>query len=252
MRTVLWDMDGTLADTEELHFRSWHETMASVGIDYGYETFIADFGKNNGEILRRELGADASETAIIDVSRRKERAFREMVERETVPLLPGVAEWLDELKRAGVRQVVSSSGAMANIAALVAHLQIGDYFLALMSGYSLPRGKPHPAIFLNSAAAVGVTPAHCIVIEDSRAGIEAARRAGMASIAVGKIAKQPIGEGEGLRQLLSRVPGQACLPAPSLANVTWADFDALWLAAGLVTNHSNVLEEAIPLAGTRR
>ncbi len=244
MRTVLWDMDGTIADTEELHYRSWHETMATVGIDYGYETFLADFGKNNGEILRRELGVDATLAAIVDVSKRKERSFREMVARETVPLLPGVAYWLAELKEAGVRQVVSSSGAMANIAALVAHLQVGDYFLALMSGYSLPRGKPHPAIFLNSAAAVGVTPAHCIVVEDSRAGIEAARRAGMASIAVGKIA-----EGDGLQQLLNQIPGQTCLPAPSLANVTWADFDALWLAAGLVTHPASSAQEARTVAG---
>lgn len=231
MRTVLWDMDGTIADTEELHFLAWQQTMEMIGVEYPYAAFLADFGKNNREILRRELGENTPDTRIVEISRGKERIFRELVREHGVKLLPGVAHWLEELHRAGVRQVVSSSGAMANIAALVAHLEIGDHFQALMSGYGLPRGKPHPAIFLNSAAAVGVTPAHCIVVEDSLAGIESARRAGMASIVVGKLATD-----DALRLLLNRVPGQQVMPAPSLENVQWADFDSLWLAASLISD----------------
>jgi len=248
MRTVLWDMDGTIADTEEIHFLAWQQTMEEIGVEYPYAAFLADFGKNNREILTRELSKNTPPEHIVEISRGKERIFRALVREHGVKLLPGVAHWLDELHRAGVRQVVSSSGAMANIAALVAHLEIGDHFQALMSGYGLPRGKPHPAIFLNSAAAVGVTPAHCIVIEDSLAGIEAARRAGMASIVVGQLATN-----EALQTLLHRVPGQRVLPAPTLENLRWADFDSLWLAASLVTdpppaNHSTANHSSAMLA----
>ena len=130
------------------------------------------------------------------------------------------------LHAAGVRQVISSSGPMANIAATVNKLGIGDYFLGLMSGAQLARGKPHPDLFLNSAAAAESVPAVCIVVEDSSHGIEAARRAGMRSIAVGSLASGPQ-----LPALLATVPGPTCLPAPTLVDLPWAAWEELWSAA---------------------
>ena len=229
MRTILWDLDGTIADTEALHFHAWQAALHVDSIEYEHATFLADFGRNNREILTDLLGDAATPALIQEISRRKERLFRNALPTFTVPPLPGVIHWLDELQNAGVRQVVSSSGTMANITATIAKLDVGDYFMALMSGYKLPRGKPHPALFLNSAAAVGVTPADCIVIEDSVAGVEAARRAGMASVAVGAVAAKPV-----LAQLLADVPGQPCLPVGSLLDLTWTHLDALWQAAHAV------------------
>jgi beta-phosphoglucomutase-like phosphatase (HAD superfamily) len=127
------------------------------------------------------------------------------------------------LKAAGIYQVISSSGPMANIVAFVNKLDIGDYFLCLLSGATLPRGKPHPDLFLKSAAAVGVSPATCIVVEDSIHGIEGARRAGMASIAVGALANSSM-----LAERLAIVAGPRCISAPSLAETNWATWEGLW------------------------
>ncbi|MGL4650706.1 MAG: HAD family hydrolase [Caldilineaceae bacterium] len=225
MRTVLWDMDGTIADTEELHFLAWQETMSAYGIDYTYESFLGDFGRNNSEILSRIFAVEPGHAKVREVATRKEKAFRDLLPHHRVPLLPGVEELLATLERHGVRQVVSSSGTMANIAGVITQLGIGDRFMGLMSGYRLPRGKPHPALFLNSAAAVGVTPGDCLVIEDSLVGIEAARRAGMASVAVGKITSNPA-----LAALLDELHGRPCLTKDSLANLTWDELESLWAA----------------------
>lgn len=223
MRTVLWDMDGTIADNEEIHFHGWMAILAEYRIDYDHATYLADFGRNNSEILNRLLGSDATPARVREISKRKEAAFRALLPTMPLKMLPGVKEWLARFEDEGVRQVVSSSGTMANISALVSNLEIGDFFMALMSGYRLPRSKPHPAIFLNSAAAVGVTPADCIVIEDSLSGIEAARRAGMACIAVGKVIHNPQ-----LDALLETLHGQPCLRVNSLVDLAWQQAEELW------------------------
>jgi len=79
---------------------------------------------------------------------------------------------------------VASSGEMANIVTVIDALGIANYFDALVSGAFLPRSKPDPAIFVQAAGALGVPPARCLVIEDGTVGVEAARRAGMACLAV--------------------------------------------------------------------
>jgi beta-phosphoglucomutase-like phosphatase (HAD superfamily) len=92
-----------------------------------------------------------------------------------------------------------------------------------MSGATLPRGKPHPDLFLNSAAAVGVPAAVCVVVEDSIHGIEAARRAGMTSVVVGKLAADPL-----LAARLEAVAGPVCHPLGDLRRGNWAMWEELW------------------------
>lgn len=226
MRTVLWDLDGTVADTEDLHLRAWQETLVPYGVTYDYDAFIAGFGRSNRAILVEMFRCPPTDPVVDEVSRRKEQNFRRLMAQADLQTLPGVQEWLARFRQAEVRQAISSSGPMANVAATIAKLEVGDYFLSLMSGATLPRGKPDPALFLNSAAAVGVPPAACIVVEDSIHGIAAARRAGMGSIAVGKLAHS-----HGLSDLLAATPGPACLSMPQLTGLEWSHCEELWASA---------------------
>lgn len=223
MRTVLWDLDGTLADTEELHFQAWVRTLAVHGIHYDYEDFLAGFGRNNRSVLTELFRVDATDPLVEEVARHKEQSFRTLLAQTPLHPLPGVQEWLVHFNQANVRQVISSSGPMANIAAAITKLGIGDYFMGVISGATLPRSKPDPTLFLLSAAAAGASPAACIVVEDSIHGIAAARRAGMPSVAVGKLADSPA-----LAELLESQPGPPCLAVTSLADLTWEAWDHLW------------------------
>lgn len=223
MRAVLWDLDGTLADTEALHFQAWAQTMAVQGISYDYAAFLAGFGRNNHSVLTELLQVDVTDPLVAEMARHKEQSFRSLLAQAALQPLPGVPAWLARFDQAGVRQVISSSGPMANIAATITQLALGDYFMGLISGATLPRGKPDPSLFLLSAAAAGVAPAGCIVVEDSIHGIAAARRAGMASVAVGKLAGSPA-----LADLLETLPGPACVEVASLVDLTWSTCEQLW------------------------
>lgn len=182
-KAIIWDMDGVLADTGAAHYRAWRALAAELGLALTYEQFDETFGMANGPILRAWLGEAATPEQIRALADRKEALFRALVVSE-VRLPPGVRAWLERARAQGFRQVVASSAPMANVVAIVAALEIGDYFDALLSGSFLPRSKPDPAIFLQAAAAVGAPPQRCVVLEDSVVGVEAARRAGMPCVAI--------------------------------------------------------------------
>jgi beta-phosphoglucomutase len=220
INAILWDLDGTLADTEALHYRAWRETLAGYGIDHSYEEFRQGFGRTNAAILPGLLGEQATPERVEAVSQKKEATFRRLMRAEGVQTLPGVESWLARFRQAGLRQAVASSGPMVNIIAILDTLGVGDYFESVISGARLPHGKPDPTIFLLTAASLGADPAHSLVIEDSLAGIEAARRAGMRSVAVGQLIHQPA-----FHAMLAATPGPAVLPLEQLTQLTWRQLD---------------------------
>ena len=179
---VLWDMDGVLVDTGDLHFQTWRSILGEWGIDLTYELFRSTFGMINAEILPMWFARPLQEYEIEQISAAKEARFRSAA-RGRVQALPGVRLWLDRFYNQGYPQAIASSATVENIDLLVDELGIRQYFQALVSGTTLP-GKPDPAVFVEAARRVGLPPERCIVIEDSVAGVEAAARAGMKCLAV--------------------------------------------------------------------
>jgi beta-phosphoglucomutase len=114
----------------------------------------------------------------------KEERYREMVRRDGVALLPGIAAWLERLRGEGWRQAVASSAPPANIDVLVEVLGLADVFHATVSAEEVPQGKPAPDVFLLAAEKVGVVPSRCVVVEDAGIGVEAGRRGGMRTIGI--------------------------------------------------------------------
>jgi len=184
-RAVLWDLDGTLVDSRDQHWRAWRSAMAAEGVTITEPQFLASFGQRNDAILTGWLGARATPDFIARVGEEKERRFRELVEREGATPLPGVAHWVQALAAAGWVQAIASSAPRLNVEVSYRALGMGDRFGAVVSAEDVRQGKPDPEVFLVAAARVGVPPGRCVVVEDAAAGIEAARRAGMQSIGVG-------------------------------------------------------------------
>jgi beta-phosphoglucomutase len=188
-RAVLWDMDGTLIDSEEFHWLAWQETMAEEGIAITREQFLASFGQRNDSILPRWLAESATPERMERIADAKEKRYRALLRDKGISSLPGVSAWVHRLHEHGWRQAIASAAPRANIEVILELLKAEHLFQAVVSAEDVSRGKPDPEVFLTAAARVGVPAKRCIVVEDAAAGIEGARRAGMRSIGVGRNGK---------------------------------------------------------------
>ena len=185
-RAVLWDLDGTLVDSEKFHWLSWRDTMRGEGIELTYEQFLASFGQRNDRILPAWIGPDADPARIRRIGEEKEDAFRRLAEAHGLTPLPGAQEWLAALRASGWKQAIASSAPRVNVVAMLRVAGLGGCLDAIVSADDVTIGKPDPQVFLVAAQTLGVEPARAIVVEDAAAGIEGARRAGMRSIGVRK------------------------------------------------------------------
>ena len=186
VRAVLWDMDGTLVDSEELHWRSFRETLAVEGIHITREQFLATFGRRNDAALPRWLGPNSSAERVARISKSKDALFRDMVRAEGISAMPGVTRWLEQLQSDGWRQAVASSAPRLNVDLVLEVLKLRDPFQSIVSGEDVKRGKPDPEVFLTAASRLGAYSEQCVVVEDAAAGINGARCAGMRSIGVSR------------------------------------------------------------------
>ncbi len=185
-RAVIWDVDGTLVDSEEYHWLSWRDAMAAQGSPITHEQFLASFGLRNDRILRGWLGPDATDEVIRRIGDWKEGEFRRLARERGLSPLPGAAEWVERLHAGGWKQAVGSSAPRLNLEAMLRVLKLDGFFDQTVSAEDVTRGKPDPQVFLMAAARLGIPPERSIVVEDAPLGVEGARRAGMRSIGVSR------------------------------------------------------------------
>lgn len=191
IRAVLWDLDGTLVDSGDYHWRAWLDTMRAEGRELTYQQFLDGFGQRNDRILANWLGPAASSEVIRRIGDAKEALYRRLAQQEGLEALPGAADWVARLHDEGWRQAIASSAPGENVRVMLQVLGLSRYFDVTVSAEDVTRGKPDPQVFLTAAEKLQVPPASCIVVEDAAAGVEAARRAGMKCIGVSRTAEIP-------------------------------------------------------------
>lgn len=182
-RAVIFDLDGVLIDSFHAHYESWQEVAAERGVVLTEPEFARTFGRTSREIITSSwAGPDLSDARVREIDDRKEARYREIIAHH-LPLMDGARELIDALRAAGFRIAVGSSAPPENVRLAIDG--IGRHlFDAAVHGRDVHRGKPDPEVFLLAAARAGVPAECCVVIEDAVPGIEAARRAGMASVAL--------------------------------------------------------------------
>lgn len=180
---VLWDVDGTLVDTAELHFEAWQRLAAEIGKTYSREDFAATFGWRNVEIFPRVFGPEYSPAEIDALGERKELYYRAEA-KKGLELLPGVYDLVRGLRDAGIPQAVGSSAPRGNVELILDMTGLREFITASVAMEDVSRGKPDPEVFLTAAKRLGVAPEHCVVFEDAPAGIRAAKAGGMKAVGV--------------------------------------------------------------------
>jgi len=189
-RAVLWDMDGTLIDSQRFHWISWRDTMANEGIAITRGQFLSSFGQRDDSIIPAWLGPGAPPERVERIANAKEELYRQLIRKNGISPLPGVARWLRRLQGEGWLQAIASAAPRANIDAVLEALSATHIFQGIVSAEDVHRGKPDPEVYVAAAARIEVSPDRCVVVEDAAAGVEGAHRAGMHSIGVSRNGKQ--------------------------------------------------------------
>ena len=180
-KALLFDIDGTLADTDALHLEAFNQVLGPRGHIFDHVRFGKELqGFSNASISARFLAEEPPirQAAIMD---EKEATFRKLVAGKIQPL-PGLMTLLALADRAGIPMVAVTNAPRLNAEMLLSGLGIMDRFKALVIGDELDHGKPHPMPYLEGLRAVNAVPALSVAFEDSRSGIQSASAAGIATI----------------------------------------------------------------------
>lgn len=178
---VLWDMDGTLVDTEPYWIRAETELMNAHGIAWSEEQGLEFVGNDllTSAAMMQDAGLDLPAAVIVDT------LLDEVVAKieEAVPFRPGALELLDAIVSAGIPCVMVTMSYRRLAEAVIAACAENS-FVGLISGDEVSAGKPDPEPYLKGAALLGVEPGACVALEDSKPGLASAEAAGTIAIGV--------------------------------------------------------------------
>jgi len=180
IRTVIFDMDGVIIDTEPIHHQAFFTQFDELGItvsDALYASFLGSSTRNVFQQLKQQFGLPQEVEALL---RRKRELFNQAFDTDAgLDLLPGVRALIEDIQRHGIQLVVASSASKATIARVFTRFGLASCFAHVVSGEDFAQSKPNPAIFLHAAALAETPVTECIVIEDSANGVAAAKAAGI-------------------------------------------------------------------------
>jgi HAD superfamily hydrolase (TIGR01509 family) len=188
---VLFDLDGTLVDTEPLYYEATRRLLARHGVDdFTWEQHAGFIGVGTRETLE-VLAARFSLAAPVDELLAEENEVYLELLRSSAEVFPQMRKFVERLHAAGVPMAVASGSSGEAIDEALAHGGLGEFFPVTVSAEEVAAGKPEPDVFVEAARRLGVTAGDCAVIEDSAPGVAAAGAAGMRCLAVLSVPVEP-------------------------------------------------------------
>jgi HAD superfamily hydrolase (TIGR01509 family) len=198
LQALIFDVDGTLADTESVHLMAFNQAFAELGMDWVWTQAmylkLLDVSGGKERILHywKQVNPDIKALAAQDLQDRidsihglKTAHYENAVNSGAVSLRPGVLKLMDEALSAGLQLSIATTTSPVNIAALLSHAVGADWrmnFTAIGDASTAPLKKPHPQVYLQMLAALKLPASACLALEDSNNGLRAATAAGLATV----------------------------------------------------------------------
>ncbi len=184
---VIFDLDGVICHTDKYHYEAWKRVADELGIyfDEVINNRLRGVSRMESfEIILERYDGTMSEEQKVEYTTKKNEIYKELLKNMSPKdLSPEVKKTLDELRTRGLKLAIGSSSKNARF--ILGQLGLGDYFDAISDGNNISNSKPNPEVFVKAAQFVKENPENCLVVEDAKAGLEAAIAGGMDCAAVG-------------------------------------------------------------------
>ena len=188
MRAAIFDLDGVIVDTAKYHYLAWKRLANDLGFDFtetDNERLKGVSRVRSLEILLEIGGLTLDDATKSKVAAQKNDWYVDYIScMDESEILPGVVGYVKSIRAKGIKTAIGS--ASKNTPLILERLGITSLFDAIVDGNKVSKAKPDPEVFLRAAEELGIPPVYCVVFEDAEAGIEAAHRAGMKAVGIGK------------------------------------------------------------------
>lgn len=188
---IIFDLDGVICSTDKYHYQAWKKMADDIGVYF--DEVINNRLRGVSRMASLEIILERSEKQYTDeqksaLAEQKNDLYRELLmQMSPADLSDEVKSTLDALRAGGLKLAIGSSSKNAKL--ILGRIGLGDYFDAISDGTNITHSKPHPEVFLKAAEMLGLEPKRCLVVEDARAGIEAAAAGGFDSAGLGEAAE---------------------------------------------------------------
>lgn len=188
IKGFIFDLDGVLVDTAVFHYQAWQKLANTLGFEIDLELNEQLKGISRMaslDVILKHGNVILSDEEKLRWATEKNAWYLDLVEKMTpVDVLPGILQFLNETKNAGIKIALGSASKNAPI--ILEKVGITSFFDAIIDGNHVSKSKPDPEVFLKGAIALGLENQQCLVFEDAFAGIQAAHSAGMKTVGIGK------------------------------------------------------------------
>jgi HAD superfamily hydrolase (TIGR01509 family) len=184
IKGVIFDLDGTLVDTEKFNSWAWTKVLKSYGIEFSEEDFKQYAGTHGLEVAGILVDKHGFKVEKGNLWVHKEDLLKQMLLEEEIKLMPFSMEILEFLKSEEIMLAVATGGSREKSLTKLEKSGIKDFFQAVITFDDTGRGKPHPDIYLKAIESIGLDPENLIAVEDTQDGVAAAVKAGLRCLAV--------------------------------------------------------------------